>query len=104
MGFERFLNSVKNGFEKVEKKAEDIVNSKEAKDFLAKAKDVAIDVGVKVTDVADEMSGRAKQAMQKAAEKNEEKKAATATSEKTTAADENGAGPAVEKVEGEVVE
>ncbi len=98
MGLDRFLSSVKGGFEKVEKKAEEIVKSKEAQDFIAKAKDVAIDVGVKVTDVADEMSSRAKEAMHKAAEKNESKKAAANNAGKTTSE------PVVEVLEGEVVE
>lgn len=97
MGFDKIVNSVKGGFEKAEKKAEEIVNSKEAKDFFSKAKDVVIDVGVKVTDVADEVSGRAKEAMQRAAEKNEAKKEA----EQTAAPEKE---EPVEKVEGEVID
>lgn len=75
MGFDKFLDSAKEMFDKMEQEAKEIANSTEVKNFVSKAKDVAIDVGVKVTDVADEVSGRAKEAMQKAAAKNEEKKA-----------------------------
>lgn len=78
MNFEKFMDSVKDGLEKVGDKVVEVKNSEKTKDFIEKAKDVAIQVGVKVTDVGEEIGNRAKEAMHNAADKHESNKEAAA--------------------------
>lgn len=75
---DKIVDSVKEGLEKVGDKVVEVKNSEKTKDFIEKAKDVAIQVGVKVTDVGEEIGNRAKEAMHNAADKHEANKAAAA--------------------------
>lgn len=78
MNFDKLVDSVKDGLEKVGDKVVEVKNSEKTKEFIEKAKDVAIQVGVKVTDVGEEVGNRAKEAMHNAAEKREASKEAAA--------------------------
>lgn len=78
LDFGKIKESVKDGLEKVGDKVVEVKNSEKTKEFIEKAKDVTIQVGVKVTDVGEEIGNRAKEAMHNAADKHEAKKEAAA--------------------------
>ena len=84
--FDGIVGNVREGFDKACNKFEEEKNSEETRRFMEsakakatalgeKAKDVSIDVGLKTAEIADELSERALEAMQKASDRRDAQKA-----------------------------